>query len=127
MNTILYLLTGLEIIVGVLISVMFTTLIERKVLSSMQRRLGPNTVGLFGWLQALADGLKLFIKESDRPKSAIGAAYWLAPIMTLSLSLIIWMVLPFKYGTVYLENNLSILIIWSISSLSRIWIIIFWL
>jgi hypothetical protein len=76
----------LLIIVPLLIAVAYFTLFERKVISSMQRRRGPNVVGFFGLLQPLADGLKLLIKETVLPSSANLAMFISAPIIIFMLS-----------------------------------------
>jgi len=77
---------SLLIIVPLLIAVAYLTLLERKVMASMQRRKGPNVVGMFGLLQPLADGLKLFLKETLIPSSAHKVLFVLAPIMTFFLA-----------------------------------------
>jgi NADH-quinone oxidoreductase subunit H len=76
----------LLIIIPLLISVAYFTLFERKVISSMQRRRGPNVVGFFGLLQPLADGLKLLIKETVLPSSANLIMFIIAPIIIFLLS-----------------------------------------
>lgn len=76
------------LIVPLLIAVAYMTLAERKVMASMQRRKGPNVVGLFGLLQPLADALKLLVKETILPSSANLTIFILAPILTFTLALI---------------------------------------
>jgi len=107
----------LGIIVPLLIAVAYLTLAERKVMASMQRRKGPNVVGIFGLLQPLADGLKLLLKEPITPNSANSILFRLAPIITFLLSLISWSVIPFGYGLVLSDLNLGILYLFAISSL----------
>jgi hypothetical protein len=77
----------LSIAVPLLVAVAYLTLLERKVMASMQRRKGPNVVGAYGLLQPLADGLKLFLKESIVPASAHKGVFILSPILTFLLAL----------------------------------------
>ena len=107
----------LIIIVPLLIAVAYMTLAERKVMAAMQRRKGPNVVGIFGLLQPLADGLKLFVKETVLPSSANLVIFILAPILTFLLALLSWCVLPFSEGIVYSDINVGVLYILAISSL----------
>jgi NADH:ubiquinone oxidoreductase subunit H len=108
----------LEIIIIVLIGVAYITLAERKVMGSMQRRKGPNIVGIYGILQPLADGLKLVIKEIIIPQQSNKIFFMLGPILTLTLSLIIWIPLPFGINSVIYENQYGILYVLAISTLS---------
>jgi len=107
----------LGIIVPLLIAVAYLTLAERKVMASMQRRKGPNVVGLFGLLQPLADGLKLLIKEPVLPSNANTILFAAAPVITFLLSLISWAVIPFGYGLVLSDLNVGILYVFAVSSL----------
>lgn len=84
LKTILYFLS---LILPLLIAVAYFTLVERQVLAAIQRRQGPNIVGFYGLLQALADGLKLFLKETVLPKSSNMVIFVLAPVFTFGLSL----------------------------------------
>ena len=110
-------LKSLAIIVPLLVAVAYLTLLERKVMASMQQRRGPNVVGLFGLLQPLADGLKLLIKETILPSSANTIIFILAPIITFLLALVTWSVIPFGAGMVLIDLNVGILFVFAFSSL----------
>ena len=111
------LLKILIIIVPLLISVAYFTLAERKILSVIQRRRGPNVIGVYGLLQPLADGFKLLVKETIIPSSANKFLFILSPIITFLISLIGWAIIPFDKTAFLAEINIGILYIFAISSL----------
>lgn len=122
--TTIYLIPGLimfakivAIIIPLLVAVAYLTYAERKVMAAMQIRMGPNVVGPFGLLQPLADGLKLLMKETIVPTGASRVAFIAAPMVTFSLSLIAWAVIPFDDGIVLADINVGILYLFAISSL----------
>jgi NADH-quinone oxidoreductase subunit H len=114
----------LILILPLLIAIAYLTLAERKILSSIQRRKGPNVVGVCGLLQPLADGLKLFVKEFIIPSNADTFLFILAPILTFFLSMLSWVVIPFGSSMYYTELNIGILYLLAISSLGVYGIII---
>jgi len=105
------------IVVPVLLAVAYLTYAERKVIGAMQLRKGPNVVGPFGLLQPIADGLKLFLKETIIPSGANKAVFIMAPMLTFLLSLVAWAVIPFSEGMVLANINVGILYLFAISSL----------
>ena len=105
------------IIVPILISVAYLTYVERKVIGAIQSRRGPNVVGPFGLLQPLADGLKLFLKETIIPSGASRVVFLFAPAVTFTLALIAWSVIPFDKGMVLANINVGILFLFAVSSL----------
>lgn len=105
-------------LLGTLISVAYYTLFERKVLAAMQRRRGPNVVGIFGLLQPLADGLKLIAKEGIVPTLSIVSVYLLAPMISLVMSFLGWSVLPiFNNNVISVSSDLDILIFFCLTAL----------
>ena len=101
----------------VLVSVAFAVYFDRKIWAAMQMRRGPNVVGPFGILQSFADGLKLFLKETIVPAGANKGVFILAPMVTFTLALIAWVVIPWDAGQVISDLNVGILYIFAISSL----------
>ncbi|MBT4878534.1 MAG: NADH-quinone oxidoreductase subunit NuoH [Alphaproteobacteria bacterium] len=97
--------------------VAFLTLLERKIIAAMQLRKGPNVEGPFGLFQPLADGMKLMFKEPIIPSGANKVIFLLAPVVTYSLALIAWAVIPLSENFVIADVNLGILYVLAISSL----------
>lgn len=112
-----HLLEVLIVLVPVLLAVAFMTIIERKQLAAMQRRVGPNTVGYYGVLQPFADALKLVVKETIIPAQSNKVLFYLAPIMTLIFSLLGWGVIPFGPGLTLSDFSLGLLYTLAVSSL----------
>jgi len=113
----IHILEILSYVVPLLLAVAFLTLAERKVIGSMQARLGPNTIGVYGLLQPFADGLKAFVKETILPNNANTIIFVLAPMLTLLLSILGWMAIPLDDGVVIADINIGILYIFGISGL----------
>ena len=108
----------LAIIGPLLVAVAFLTYLERKVIALVQYRKGPNVVGFFGLLQPFVDGVKLFSKETIIPASSSKLIFVLAPMISFSLSLIAWSVIPVSENIVLSDINVGILYIFAVSSLS---------
>lgn len=97
---------------------------ERKIWAAMALRRGPNVVGPFGLLQSFADGLKVFLKETIVPTSANKGLFLLAPIISFTVALIVWAVVPFDVGVVLADINVGLLYILAASSLGVYGVII---
>jgi NADH-quinone oxidoreductase subunit H len=113
----IYLCKFLVIVIPILIAIAYFTLVERKVLGAIQRRRGPNVIGLFGLLQPLSDGLKLFTKETVLPSNANKLLFLLSPTITFIISLIGWSIIPYSKYSVLCEVNIGFLYLFAISSL----------
>lgn len=107
----------LMFLVPVLIAVAYLTYAERKIISAMQMRIGPNVVGWFGLLQPFADALKLLTKETILPTGASPVVFFLAPMVTFSLAMLAWAVIPVSAGWVISDLNVGVLYLFAISSL----------
>ena len=115
-SIIIILLKIISITIPLLLAVAFFTVAERKIMGAIQRRRGPNVIGFIGLLQALADGLKLFVKETTLPSSSNIIIFLLAPILSFLLSVIGWAVIPFSHKVVLADINLGILYLFAVSS-----------
>jgi len=107
----------LFLLVPVLVSVAMIVWLDRRVWAFVQKRQGPNVVGPFGLLQSLADALKYIFKEIIIPASSNKIIFILAPIITMTLALIAWAVIPFGEEQVLANINVGILYIFAVSSL----------
>jgi NADH-quinone oxidoreductase subunit H len=105
------------IVVPLLLAIAYLTYAERKVIGAMQLRQGPMVVGPLGLLQPIADGLKLLAKETVLPSGANKVVFLVAPMVTFTLALIGWAVIPFGEGLVLADINVGVLYLLAISSL----------
>jgi NADH-quinone oxidoreductase subunit H len=105
------------IVVPLLLAIAYLTYAERKVIGAMQLRQGPMVVGPLGLLQPIADGLKLLAKETVLPTGANKVVFLVAPMVTFTLALIGWAVIPFGEGLVLADINVGVLYLLAISSL----------
>jgi len=117
LNVLINLIDVLCVILPVLLSVAFMTIIERKQLAAHQRRVGPNTVGYYGVLQPFSDALKLILKETIIPSQSNKVLFYLAPVSTLVFSLLGWGIIPFGQGLAISDFSLGILYTLALSSL----------
>jgi NADH-quinone oxidoreductase subunit H len=108
----------IAVVVPLLLAIAYFTYAERKVLAYSQLRKGPNVVGPFGLFQPIADGLKLLMKETVIPSGANRIVFVAAPMLTFTLALVAWAVIPFGDGIVISNINVGLLYLFAISSLS---------
>src|SRR5579862_9770775 len=113
-----YVVQIVMVVVPLLVAIAYYTYAERKVLAFSQLRKGPNVVGPFGLLQPFADGLKLLLKETIIPSGANRIVFMVAPMITFTLALVAWAVIPFDVGVVIANINVGVLYLFAISSLS---------
>jgi NADH:ubiquinone oxidoreductase subunit H len=111
------------IIIPILGSIAYLTLAERKVMGYMQRRIGPNRVGIYGILQPIADGIKLILKETINPSVSNKIIFLFAPFISFVLAILAWAVIPLSIGTVLSDMNLGLMYLLAISSLGTYGII----
>jgi NADH-quinone oxidoreductase subunit H len=123
-RVILTFLEALALLVPLLIGVAYLTYAERKVLAAMQLRKGPNVVGPFGLLQPFADALKMIMKETIIPAGSNRLLFLMAPMLTFSLAMIAWAVIPVADGWAIADINVGVLYLFAISSLGVYGIII---
>ena len=114
----------LALLVPVLLSVAYLTLAERKVMAAMQMRRGPNVVGPFGLLQPFADAIKMLMKETIVPTGANRLLFLFAPLLTMTLAMAAWAVIPVAEGWAIADINVGILYLFAISSMGVYGIII---
>nr|UHB41857.1 NADH dehydrogenase subunit 1 [Butyriboletus roseoflavus] len=116
-NILINLIDVLAVILPILLSVAFMTIIERKQLAAHQRRVGPTIVGYYGIAQPFADALKLILKETVIPSQSNKALFYLAPVSTLVFSLLGWAIIPFGQGLTLFDYSLGIFYTLALSSL----------
>src|SRR5580658_10369885 len=107
--TVITVIEVLCVVVPLLVAIAYYTYFERKILAYSQLRKGPNVVGPFGLWQPFADGLKLLLKETIIPSGANRLVFVAAPMITFTLALFAWAVIPFKVGWVIANINVGIL------------------
>jgi NADH-quinone oxidoreductase subunit H len=112
------------IVIPLMLSVAYLTLAERKVIGYMQVRIGPNRVGPYGWLQPIADAIKLLFKEIIIPSGANKFLFVFAPVMAIMPALAAWAVIPFDSGVVLADINAGLLYVLAITSMGVYGVII---
>jgi NADH-quinone oxidoreductase subunit H len=116
-HVVLIVIQALALLVPMLIGVAYLTYAERKVLAGMQLRKGPNVVGPFGLLQPFADALKMLMKETVIPSGSNPLLFLMAPMLTFSLAMLAWAVIPVNDGWAIADINVGVLYLFAISSL----------
>ena len=124
MLVILNILEVLIILIPILMTVAFVTIAERKIMASMQRRCGPNAVGVWGILQPFADALKLLVKEIIIPRQSNSLLFVIGPCITLTFALVSWAIIPFGEGLAIFDFELGVFFALAVSSLGSYGILI---
>ncbi len=106
------------------VTMMYLTLLERKLVGRIQNRYGPNRVGVWGLLQPIADGVKMLTKEDIIPQGADKFAHFLAPVVIVIPALLIFSVIPFGRGMVAVDLSIGLLFFLALSSTTTIWIFV---
>ena len=112
------------ILVPLLLAVAYLTYAERKIIGYMQVRIGPNRVGPRGWLQPIADALKLLVKEVIVPTNASRTLFFIAPVLSIAPAVAAWAVIPFADGMVLADINAGLLYVLALTSLGVYGVII---
>lgn len=124
MSIIINLAEVLIVLVPILMTVAFVTIAERKIMGSMQRRCGPNAVGIWGLLQPFADALKLLVKEIIIPRQSNSLLFIIGPCITLIFALIGWSIIPFGEGLAIFDYELGVFFALAVSSIGSYGILI---
>lgn len=114
----------LIVLVPILMTVAFVTIAERKIMASMQRRCGPNAVGVWGLMQPFADALKLLVKEIIIPRQSNTILFVIGPCITLVFALIGWAIIPFGEGLAIFDYELGVFFALAVSSIGSYGILI---
>jgi len=114
----------LIVLVPILMTVAFVTIAERKVMASMQRRCGPNAVGIWGILQPFADALKLLVKEIIIPRQSNSLLFVIGPCITLIFALLGWAIIPFGEGLAIFDYELGVFFALAVSSIGSYGILV---
>jgi len=123
-HVVLLFVEALALLVPLLMGVAYLTYAERKVLAAIQLRRGPNVVGPFGLFQPFADAIKMLMKETIIPSGSNRALFLMAPMLTFSLAMIAWAVIPVQEGWAIADINVGVLYLFAISSLGVYGVII---
>jgi len=124
MTVLFNILEILIVLVPILMTVAFVTIAERKIMASMQRRCGPNAVGVWGLMQPFADALKLLVKEIVIPRQSNTILFVIGPCITLVFALIGWAIIPFGEGLAIFDYELGVFFALAVSSIGSYGILI---